>query len=232
MRYQGCIASWNSQRGFGFIKPQSETHSYSQQEQRDGDLFVHVSSLTFDGRPPEPGERVSYRLGTGKDGKPCAVQVFFPDRPLSLADGFSPAPERPMPGSQGTSRSPSSVSPARVQSAAPRSRPQPAYRRKGNWRGKLVPLLVLAGLFSIYSRFSAESVSPQPATSPASAGVGAFESAPPAPSFIKQCDGRQYCSQMTSCEEATWFLQNCPNTKMDGHGRGNGIPCESQWCGH
>lgn len=47
------------------------------------------------------------------------------------------------------------------------------------------------------------------------------------------CDGRIYCSQMTSCEEATFFLQNCPNTKMDGGKDGqapDGIPCESQWC--
>jgi hypothetical protein len=43
------------------------------------------------------------------------------------------------------------------------------------------------------------------------------------------CDGRVYCSQMTSCEEATWFLQNCPGTKMDGEG--DGVPCEKQWCG-
>lgn len=229
MRYQGRIASWNAQRGFGFIRPQSQ--SQSQQEQRGGDLFVHVSSLTFDGKSPEPGEPVSYRLGTGKDGKPCAVQVFFPDRPLSLADGFSPAPDRPLSTGNGSSRLPPAVTPSKGQSAAPRSRPQPAHRRKGDWRGKLIPLLVLAGLFSIYSRFSADSVSPQPASSPTSAGVSAFDSAPPAPTFVRRCDGRQYCSQMTSCEEATWFLQNCPNTKMDGHGRGNGIPCESQWCG-
>lgn len=44
-----------------------------------------------------------------------------------------------------------------------------------------------------------------------------------------KCDGRIYCSQMTSCEEATYFLQNCPGVKMDG-GQSNGIPCESQWC--
>ena len=32
-----------------------------------------------------------------------------------------------------------------------------------------------------------------------------------------KCDGRTYCSQMTSCEEATFFLQNCPGVKMDGN---------------
>ncbi len=45
-----------------------------------------------------------------------------------------------------------------------------------------------------------------------------------------RCDGREYCSQMTSCEEAKFFINNCPNTKMDGDG--DGIPCWRQWCGH
>ena len=44
-----------------------------------------------------------------------------------------------------------------------------------------------------------------------------------------KCDGRVYCSQMTSCEEAMFFLENCPNVKMDGGG--DGVPCERQWCG-
>ena len=43
-----------------------------------------------------------------------------------------------------------------------------------------------------------------------------------------KCDERIYCSQMTSCSEATYFLQNCPGTKMDGDN--DGIPCEQQWC--
>lgn len=42
------------------------------------------------------------------------------------------------------------------------------------------------------------------------------------------CDGRVYCSQMTSCEEATFFINNCPDTKMDGNN--DGVPCEKQWC--
>ena len=43
-----------------------------------------------------------------------------------------------------------------------------------------------------------------------------------------KCDGRIYCSQMSSCAEATFFLKNCPGTKMDGDN--DGIPCEKQWC--
>lgn len=43
-----------------------------------------------------------------------------------------------------------------------------------------------------------------------------------------KCDGRTYCSQMRSCQEATFFLNNCPGTKMDGNN--DGIPCERQWC--
>jgi hypothetical protein len=43
-----------------------------------------------------------------------------------------------------------------------------------------------------------------------------------------KCDGRTRCIQMTSCEEAKFFLRNCPNVKMDGDG--DGIPCEDQWC--
>jgi cold shock CspA family protein len=42
------------------------------------------------------------------------------------------------------------------------------------------------------------------------------------------CDGRTHCSQMTSCEEATYFLRHCPGVRMDGDG--DGEPCEDQWC--
>lgn len=203
MRYQGRIVRWNEARGFGFIAPEQ-----GDGEPKGAELFVHISALQSDGSLPKIGERVSYQLGSGQDGKPRAEQVFFVDRPLSLA-GVQPAPSV---GRQAA---------AGERPTLARARQRPVYRRRSNWRGKLIPLLVLAGIFSIYSRFSAESVSPSPTSS---------FSQQAAPTFVRQCDGRQYCSQMTSCEEATWFLQNCPNTKMDGEG--DGIPCESQWCGH
>lgn len=43
-----------------------------------------------------------------------------------------------------------------------------------------------------------------------------------------RCDGRTHCSQMTSCDEAKFFLRNCPGVKMDGNN--DGVPCEIQHC--
>lgn len=42
------------------------------------------------------------------------------------------------------------------------------------------------------------------------------------------CAGRTHCSQMKSCAEATYFIQHCPDTRMDGDN--DGVPCERQWC--
>ncbi|PKO41198.1 MAG: hypothetical protein CVU30_14470 [Betaproteobacteria bacterium HGW-Betaproteobacteria-3] len=55
-------------------------------------------------------------------------------------------------------------------------------------------------------------------------GSSTATAAPPA----FQCDGRKYCSQMTSCKEAKFFLKNCPGVEMDGDH--DGIPCEQQHC--
>ena len=56
------------------------------------------------------------------------------------------------------------------------------------------------------------------------------EAAPPPENDRFHCDGRVYCSQMTSCDEAMYFLEHCPGVKMDGEG--DGVPCERQWCGN
>jgi len=41
------------------------------------------------------------------------------------------------------------------------------------------------------------------------------------------CDGRQHFSKMGSYEEAKYFIEHCPDTKMDGDN--DGIPCERQF---
>ena len=94
---------------------------------------------------------------------------------------------------------------------------------------KVVALFILAALgwygYSNYQRraeLSGAADFPPPLTRPSPApSAGALGA-------VYKCDGRIYCSQMTSCAEATYFLQSCPGTKMDGNN--DGIPCEKQWC--
>ncbi|EEX92071.1 hypothetical protein VIOR3934_02727 [Vibrio orientalis CIP 102891 = ATCC 33934] len=42
------------------------------------------------------------------------------------------------------------------------------------------------------------------------------------------CEGKTRCSHMTSCNEAKFYLANCPNVQIDGDR--DGVPCEMQWC--
>jgi hypothetical protein len=42
-----------------------------------------------------------------------------------------------------------------------------------------------------------------------------------------QCQGKVWCTEMSSLEEALFYLNNCPGTKIDGDN--DGEPCESQF---
>jgi len=105
------------------------------------------------------------------------------------------------------------TTPSRRTSSSPRK------ERPGLF-GRVVPLLIVVGLgvygYEEYSRRNAPlpASSPKPEVQEVSANY--------------RCDGRIHCSQMTSCAEATFFLRNCPNVRMDGNN--DGVPCEQQWC--
>ena len=93
---------------------------------------------------------------------------------------------------------------------------------------KIVLLIILAAIaWRLYGRAHATM---EIAASP----VAAIADVPTIPQLMKTgaphftCDGRLHCSQMTSCEEATYFMKNCPGTRMDGDG--DGVPCERQHC--
>jgi hypothetical protein len=43
------------------------------------------------------------------------------------------------------------------------------------------------------------------------------------------CQGKTHCSEMTSCEEARFYLSSCPDVNIDGDN--DGVPCENQLCG-
>ena len=100
---------------------------------------------------------------------------------------------------------------------------------------KLVPVLVIGALGWIgYQEYQRASVAGQPEDAQeveSDDESESQESDPERPSTSAEgyrCDGRQHCSQMRSCEEATWFLEHCPGMKMDGDNDGD--PCERGPC--
>jgi hypothetical protein len=89
-------------------------------------------------------------------------------------------------------------------------------------------ILLIVGLLAWkgYAKYHASTVSPAPSAQSLLAPVA--DSQATIPDSRYKCDGRTRCPQMTSCAEATYFVQNCPNTEMDGNS--DGVPCEKQWC--
>jgi cold shock CspA family protein len=124
---------------------------------------------------------------------------------------------------RGTNGKPQAISV--VRSAVGARAPSPGSpRRTGSARPlrlALVSLVVVACAAYGYIRFTHRTSNSAPARTVAAEEPKANQSA-------FRCDGRTYCSQMTSCAEATYFLKNCPGVRMDGNH--DGVPCEAQWC--
>lgn len=111
---------------------------------------------------------------------------------------------------------------------APRVVRRPEQRTRREKRSAFGPIIALAGVVALaiygYGEFSRRTVPVASVpTTVLPAAVAEPESASPF-----RCDGRQYCSQMTSCAEARYFLKHCPGVEMDGNN--DGEPCEQQWC--
>ena len=101
----------------------------------------------------------------------------------------------------------------------PKTRPSKKSSRSVN---KLVSFALLLLVIYGFQQFNTKTQSLIP--EPVSNSEPQTLVKPAAPSNFR-CDGRQYCSQMHSWAEAVFFIQNCPNTKMDGDH--DGIPCEN-----
>ena len=72
MRFEGVIRCWNDERGFGFIEPTLGGQA----------VFVHVKAFARGVAPPTPGQRVSFEVELGPQGKKraCKVQPVRPAR--------------------------------------------------------------------------------------------------------------------------------------------------------
>ncbi|MCZ2495244.1 DUF1294 domain-containing protein [Xylophilus sp. Kf1] len=87
MRFDGTIKTWNDDRGFGFIEP----------DRGDQEIFVHVKALTNAAQRPAVGQRVSFAVEAGPQGRKraCAVERVRSARP-AIAAPRSARPMRPM----------------------------------------------------------------------------------------------------------------------------------------
>lgn len=170
-------------------------------------VFVHISAFAHGDRAalarPQPGERVSFEIEVDSKGRKQARRVVRAD-----SVGRSPAAVRGHP-------------------ARRRSEPE-GSGLFGRLLSFLLALAIVAGVGwkGYHWWWSGQGVR----QSPASPTASVLDSSPGAPAVSSafRCDGRQHCSQMTSCAEAKYFLRNCPGVMMDGDG--DGVPCEQQWC--
>jgi len=93
----------------------------------------------------------------------------------------------------------------------------------------VLTVVIFAAVWSVYSRYRHQAIHSSSSTSSSQTrGFDSRSDTAEPPELPFHCDGRTYCSQMSSCAEAKYFLAHCPNVKMDGDH--DGIPCESQWC--
>ena len=60
---KGVLKSWRRDKGYGFIKV----------DNREKDVFVHISTLRAAGRPPRIGDIITFDIETQQDGKQRAI---------------------------------------------------------------------------------------------------------------------------------------------------------------
>lgn len=65
MRFEGTLKSWNDERGFGFIAP----------DQGSDELFVHVKAFSRRNGRPAIGQRLTFEVEIGPQGKKRAKNV-------------------------------------------------------------------------------------------------------------------------------------------------------------
>lgn len=194
---KGLLKSWKTDKGFGFIKSDTLEH----------DTFIHISALKHMSRKPKVGDTIYFEVATQPDGKTKAINCRI--------EGV-----------------------AELKAPYQKHNQQPHRIAKSNFAssflGKVASISIIAVLGFIavnkYNHYKTNEQFNNHTPVITNADLATFDAQYPKIVIPKNthnftCDGRQYCTEMRSREEAVFFINNCPNTKMDGDG--DGKPCEN-----
>ena len=211
----GKIVRWHDDKGFGFVKS----------DDLDKDVFVHISAFPPNSLRPKVGDDVVFQVGN----TPKGLQVTRARYQNQLNDNVSTNAqkgnlylelERDDNVSQRKDSNVSFTKKTYKQSKLPNNKPKGLF-------SSLFGLLAIACLIyygyqnlSNRSEYTNSQVSKQTLPSIEQKSVS---------NTNFKCDGRQHCSQMNSREEAEWFSQTCPDTKMDGDKDGDVCENDSRW---
>ncbi|WP_206194434.1 excalibur calcium-binding domain-containing protein [Shewanella polaris] len=168
------------------------------------DVFIHISTLKHMARKPIVGDEILFHRENQPDGKVKAVKASI--------EGVAVV--------SNTTRSASHTD--------QRHRNSQPHRYDNHRSSSLISRLILLvsiigiGIFG-YKQYQKMTATPVLTNE----DVEQMQWIEPTPSFSCEA-GKTHCSQMTSCAEATFYINNCPGTKMDGNN--DGVPCERQFC--
>lgn len=165
------------------------------------EIFCHISDFSPRNPRPEINEAVGFEVVSDGKGKFSAKQIRYLNRERAVSPEYRKKHRK-------DEESPTSI----VQVVL----------------SLLVGLLLVSVIGYEAYQYASEKLAPKQENTPVKTQVLPEIKRQQPDSSPYRCDGRQHCSQMTSCEEAKWFVRNCSDTKMDGDG--DGIPCEDK-CG-
>lgn len=183
---KGLLKAWNDEKGFGFIKSYTLEH----------DTFIHISALKHMSRKPKVGDTIYFEVATQPDGKTKAVNCRI-----------------------------EGVTALKVTHQKSNHHRVAKSNFTDSFLGKVasISIIVVLGFIAVnkYSHYQSNEQFNNHTPVITNADLATFDEQYPKTVIPKStqnftCDGRQHCSQMTSHAEAVFFINNCPNTKMDG----------------
>ncbi|CAM4349921.1 excalibur calcium-binding domain-containing protein [Shewanella denitrificans] len=236
----GTLVRWNEGKGFGFIQPEQKITcllNNKPDEALNIDVFIHISTLKHMARKPKVGDNIEFERELQADGKVRARRAHITGVAI-LASSLQV-------NSQSHSKAALSTNSSAIHHSSQHNslHSKDAFHLvksgrdtapKNKMASHIITTLLLISLgiygFSQSNKITANASEPVPTQLQSDANTLSQNTVQKLqPNFYCET-AKTHCSHMKSCEEATFYLKNCPTTQMDGDG--DGIPCERQHCGY